>query len=306
VEKALREISKWVEIDSRIELWKKEIAVELLEGADWVLDAIDNISSKVDLLKHCHDNKIKVFSSMGAGAKCDPTRVQISDISSTIYDPMARSVRRPLRLQGVLSGIPVVYSTEPPGDVKLLPLPEEEFQKGDVKELGVLEDFRVRILPVLGPLPSIFGLHAATYILCELAKKPIGNPLPIKNRRKLYERIYREFLRREVKLTGIQLNRLPIDEEEVGLIFEDVYHGRSIIPPHTVPAKPTLVRWDPLKPVTVDNCVPMDFADAEKHTKECFGEGARRPGDVWGTEVASMYEKKAREILKDREWSMQL
>jgi tRNA threonylcarbamoyladenosine dehydratase len=88
---------------------------------------------------------------MGAGAKCDPTRVQISDISCTVYDPLARSVRRRLRSLGVASGIPVVYSTEVPGDVKLLPLPEEEFQKGPVKELGVFDDFRVRILPVLGP-----------------------------------------------------------------------------------------------------------------------------------------------------------
>ena len=87
---------------------------------------------------------------MGAGAKSDPSRVQISDISYTVYDPLARSVRRRLKLLGVQSGIPVVYSTEPPGDVKLLPLPEDEFQKGNVKELGVLEDFRVRILPVLG------------------------------------------------------------------------------------------------------------------------------------------------------------
>lgn len=87
---------------------------------------------------------------MGASAKCDPTRIQISDISYTIYDPLARSVRRRLRLQGVSSGIPVVYSTEVPGDVKLLPLPEEEFQKGDVNELGIFDDFRVRILPVLG------------------------------------------------------------------------------------------------------------------------------------------------------------
>lgn len=87
---------------------------------------------------------------MGAGAKSDPSRVQISDISYTVYDPLARSVRRRLRLLGVHSGIPVVYSTEAPGDVKLLPLPEEEFQKGDVDQLGVLEDFRVRILPVLG------------------------------------------------------------------------------------------------------------------------------------------------------------
>ena len=97
---------------------------------------------------------------MGAGAKCDPTRIQISDISYTIYDPLARSVRRRLRLQGVSSGIPVVYSTEVPGDVKLLPLPEDEFQKGDVKELGVFDDFRVRILPVLGMLYFFFPFDA--------------------------------------------------------------------------------------------------------------------------------------------------
>jgi hypothetical protein len=104
---------------------------------------------------------------MGAGAKSDPSRVQISDISYTVYDPLARSVRRKLRLLGVHSGIPVVYSTEAPGDVKLLPLPEEEFQKGDVKELGVLEDFRVRILPVLGRAMSANLSHSGFFLrLC--------------------------------------------------------------------------------------------------------------------------------------------
>jgi len=142
---------------------------------------------------------------MGAGAKNDPTRIQISDISHTIYDPLARSVRRRLRLLGVPSGIPVVYSTEVPGDVKLLPLPEEEFQKGAVKELNAFDDFRVRILPVLGPLPAIFGLNIASYILCEMAGKPILNPLPVKNRRKVYERIYRDLLHREEKLAGSQV-----------------------------------------------------------------------------------------------------
>lgn len=91
---------------------------------------------------------------MGAGAKCDPTRIQIADIANTIYDPLARSVRQRLRLLGVSSGIPVVYSSEVPGEVRLLPLPEEEFQKGNVKELGVFDDFRVRILPVLGTYDS--------------------------------------------------------------------------------------------------------------------------------------------------------
>ena len=55
---------------------------------------------------------------------------------------------------------------------------------------------------LIGPLPSIFGLNIASYILCDLADKPILNPLPIKGRKKLYERIYRDLLRREEKITG--------------------------------------------------------------------------------------------------------
>ena len=108
---------------------------------------------------------------MGAGAKCDPTRVQISDISYTMYDPLARSVRHRLRYptspeppsnlpapEPIISGIPVVYSTEVPSDdLGLLPLAEEEFEKGNVHELGVLDGFRVRILPVLGTFSASSG-----------------------------------------------------------------------------------------------------------------------------------------------------
>ncbi|KAK7683704.1 hypothetical protein QCA50_013080 [Cerrena zonata] len=305
IERALKQFSRWVNVDSRVEIWRKEERGDLLEGADWVIDAIDNITTKVDLLKYCHDNKIKVFSSMGAGAKCDPTRIQISDISFTVYDPLARAVRRRLRLQGVSSGIPVVYSTEVPGDVKLLPLPEEEFEKGNVKELGVFDDFRVRILPVLGPLPSIFGLNIASYIICDLAGKPILNPLPIKGRKKLYERIYRDLLHREEKLAGTAINRLPLDEDDVALLFEDIHRGRSIIPPHAVPTRPTLVRWDPKLPLTLENCVSMESTEAEKHIKECFGEGEKKsPEELWGKETAEVVKRRSGEVRKVQEWVM--
>lgn len=153
-----------------------------MKGADWVIDAIDNLTTKAQLLTYCHKNSLKVFSSMGAGAKCDPTRVQIADLSTTQEDPLARSVRRLCRMEGVVSGIPVVYSTEVPTDVRLLPLDEEEFKKGNVKELGAFDDFRVRILPVLGPLPAIFGLNIATYILQDLAGKPILQPMEVSSR----------------------------------------------------------------------------------------------------------------------------
>ncbi|KNZ75376.1 hypothetical protein J132_03416 [Termitomyces sp. J132] len=294
IERILKKISRWVEVDARVDIWRKEEGGDLLEGADWVIDAIDNITTKVDLLKYCHDHKIK------------STRIQISDISSTIYDPLARSVRRRLRSQGVSSGIPVVYSTEVPGDVKLLPLPEEEFQKGAVKELGVFDDFRVRILPVLGPLPSIFGLYVATYILCELAGKPILNPLPIKNRKKLYERLLRDLLHREMKLTGETINKLPIDEDDVSLIFEDVHRGRSVIPPHNVPSRPVLVRWDIVKPLTVDNCVVMEFGEAEKHYKESGSreDPLKRPEDIWSCEVKHVVNRRAEELRREREWVM--
>ncbi|KJA23869.1 hypothetical protein HYPSUDRAFT_201007 [Hypholoma sublateritium FD-334 SS-4] len=309
IEKALKGIAKWVDVDSRVEIWRKEDGAALLEGADWVIDAIDNIQTKVDLLKYCHDNKIKVFSSMGAGAKCDPTRIQISDISYTIYDPLARSVRRRLRILGVDSGIPVVYSTEVPGDIKLLPLPEEEFQRGPVKELGVFDDFRVRILPVLGPLPAIFGLNIATYILCEIAGKPISNPLPIKNRKKLYERLYRDLLLRESKISGHQINKLSIDEDDVALIFEDLYRGRSAVPPHDVPTRPTLVRWDPSQPLSIQNCVVFELNDAEKHVKACWNPdgsvaGSTTPQGLWGTEVAAVVARRSAEARRVCEWVM--
>lgn len=304
IEKALRQISKCVEVDSRIEIWRKEDGGALLQGADWVIDAIDNVSTKVDLLKYCHEHGIKVFSSMGAGAKCDPTRIQIADISNTIYDRLARSVRQRLRLLGVSSGIPVVYSTEVPGDVKLLPLSEDEFQKGNVKELGAFDDFRVRILPVIGPLPAIFGLNIATYICCDLAGKPIINPLPVKNRRKLYERLSRDLLVRESKFTGKPLNKLPIDEDDVSLIFEDVSLGRSVIPPHDVPSRPTLVRWDASRPLTVDNCVVMEHKDAVKHENDIRGadDGFKDPKDIWGEEVQAVVACRATQLQQQRDW----
>ncbi|EHL00192.1 hypothetical protein M7I_3962 [Glarea lozoyensis 74030] len=94
------------------------------------------LASKVSLLTYCHKHDLPIISSMGAGCKSDPTRIFIGDISSSTEDPLSRSTRRRLRALGVASGIPVVYSTEKPGPGKaqLLPLPEEEFQKGKVGE----------------------------------------------------------------------------------------------------------------------------------------------------------------------------
>ncbi|KAH9928008.1 ubiquitin-protein ligase molybdopterin-converting factor [Epithele typhae] len=303
VERTLKQISRVVEVDARVELWRTETGGDLLAGADWVVDGIDNVTTKVELLKYCHVHNIPVFSSMGSGAKCDPTRIQISDISYTEYDPLARSVRRRLRLEGVHGGIPVVYSTEVPGDVKLLPLPEEEYKKGNVKELGAFDDFRVRILPVLGPLPAIFGLNIATYIVCELAGKPISNPLPVKGRKKPSGKLCRDLQKREEKFLGRVINKLSLNDDDCGFLFDDIHRGRSIVPPHPIPEWPALVRWDPAAPLSLENVVAFEHADAERHLSECLL-GKKDPAEVWAPEVVDVVKRRQEEVRRVVEWIM--
>ncbi|KAK0949325.1 hypothetical protein LTS01_025836, partial [Friedmanniomyces endolithicus] len=145
LQKRLEQIVPWTHFDSINALFSEKVAAAQLapwEGdgqkPDYVIDAIDNIDSKVALLRYCHENGIRVVSSMGAGCKSDPTRVFIGDISASTEDPLSRATRRKLRLLGIKDGIPVVFSSEKsgPGKAQLLPLPEKEFAKGAVNELG--------------------------------------------------------------------------------------------------------------------------------------------------------------------------
>ncbi|KAF7367148.1 Ubiquitin-protein ligase molybdopterin-converting factor [Mycena sanguinolenta] len=324
VARALKQMARWVEIEEKTEVWRGEsdggTGAALLEGADWVIDAIDNIQTKVDLLACCLERGIKVFSSMGAGAKSDPTRIQIADLADTIYDPLARAVRTRLRKRlidsvkgkgadkekekvlnmGGTLGIPVVYSTEVP-EVSLLPLPEDEFAKGPTHELGVLDEWRVRILPVLGPLPAIFGLNAATYVLCQLAGKPVANPLAVKGtqRRKVYEKMLRDLQGREASRAGTLVAPIPLTINDVGLVFDDIHRGRSVVPPHAVPLKPTLVVWDRTRPIGVENVVVMEAAEAAKHERK-QGEGA----EEWGKDVNEAVQRRVEEVERWKEWVM--
>lgn len=79
----------------------------------FVADAIDSTASKVDILKECVKHQLAVISSMGTGNKINPEHLTITDISKTSVCPLARSVRRQLRADGIDKGITVVYSKEP-------------------------------------------------------------------------------------------------------------------------------------------------------------------------------------------------
>jgi tRNA A37 threonylcarbamoyladenosine dehydratase len=261
--KRLEQITPWLKLDCRNELFNSQAADRLLgvwdhelqngeerdKKPDYVIDCIDNIDSKVALLQYCYQHSIKVISSMGAGCKSDPTRVCVGDISSSIEDPLSRATRRRLKILGVKEGIPVIFSTEKPGPGKaaLLPLSEEEFAKGQVGDLSVLPDFRVRILPVLGTMPAIFGYAAATHVICEVAGYPLEYQAGEKGRDKMYEGILsalqglEERLARTVEGQDAVGLRIPLGKDDVQYLVEEVFRGRSFVSGLT--NRLALIRW---------------------------------------------------------------
>lgn len=125
---------------------------------DFVADASDTISYKIHLMKQCLERKIPIISSMGAANKMDPTRFQITDISKTHMDPIAKVIRTRLRKEGIHKGIPVVFSDESP-IVNL-----EEVNK-------VVGNDQAKIRKAKMPpssnafVPSVAGLIMASYVV---------------------------------------------------------------------------------------------------------------------------------------------
>lgn len=80
---------------------------------DYVVDAVDTVSAKIELVLQCQRLNVPIISAMGAGNKLDPTAFRVADIYDTKVCPLARIMRRELRKRGV-PGLKVVYSQEPP------------------------------------------------------------------------------------------------------------------------------------------------------------------------------------------------
>lgn len=80
---------------------------------DYVVDAIDTVTSKLALAEYCYKNNINIISSMGTGNKMDPTQFRVSDVFKTRVCPLAKVMRHELRKRGVKK-LKVVYSEEMP------------------------------------------------------------------------------------------------------------------------------------------------------------------------------------------------
>ena len=103
-----------VKTDARQCFYLPEKASEFdFASYDYVVDAVDNVTAKIDIICNARTSGVPVISSMGTGNKLDPTMFKIADIEETRVCPLAKVVRKELRKRGV-SGVKVLYSEEEP------------------------------------------------------------------------------------------------------------------------------------------------------------------------------------------------
>lgn len=122
------------------------------QNYSYIIDAIDTITSKIELVVQANDYNIPIISSMGAGNKLDPTKFQISDIYKTSVCPVAKVMRYELKKRNI-KHLKVVYSTEQP--IKPKQAAEEIINK--------------KVIPgSISFVPSVAGLIIASEVIKDL------------------------------------------------------------------------------------------------------------------------------------------
>ena len=165
-ENRLKDINPSIKLNIIDDFYTNEII-----NADYVVDAIDTMRSKISLLENCVKNNIPVISSMGAGNRIDPTQLYICDINN-VEDkkaPFISNVIYQLKKRNIESGITVVASREKPfSQEKISEIERITTQSG--KEIEF-----TKIIPASTPFVAcVAGIYMASYIVQEF-KKEHGN-----------------------------------------------------------------------------------------------------------------------------------
>ncbi len=151
----LRDIAPELELTVVNEYIRDEKTYALLDAAryDYVVDAIDTLSPKLALIAAALERGLPLVSSMGAGAKTDPTRMEIADIAKTHHCPLAHMLRKRLHKIGIRRGFRAVFSPEPMRAGALI-LCEERNKKSNVGTISYI--------------PALFGIGCASVVIRDL------------------------------------------------------------------------------------------------------------------------------------------
>jgi tRNA A37 threonylcarbamoyladenosine dehydratase len=146
----LRVISEFLRDERTVEIVKSE-------HYHYAVDCIDTLSPKVWFIKACIDAGIPIVSSLGAGGKVDPLRLQVTDISKSYRCNLAKYVRKYLRSLGITSGVDVVFSPEDVDQERII-----ETEKAYPKK---------SLIGTISYMPAVFGCVVASVVVRNLYAK---------------------------------------------------------------------------------------------------------------------------------------
>tara|TARA_R110001606_G_scaffold179401_2_gene326105 strand:- start:64 stop:777 length:714 start_codon:yes stop_codon:yes gene_type:complete len=154
----LKDINKDIQLTVLEEFLSPERAYEIVSKEfDYVLDCIDSITPKVNLIVAARRKKVKIISSMGAGGKLDASKIKVSDIGKTKNCTMARVLRKRLKERKVDKGVKAVYS--------------EEIQISKSVKITDGTNFKKSYYGTISYMPAAFGLQAAAHVINFILKK---------------------------------------------------------------------------------------------------------------------------------------
>ncbi len=151
----LRDINPDIKLITVDKYLKEDPMIELLsKGYDYVVDAIDTLSPKAYMLLNAVQLNLNVVSSMGSGAKLDPSKICVADISETHTCTFAFDIRKRLRRLGISTGFKAVFSTEQP-----------------IKESVIFHDSpnnKKSLAGTISYMPVMFGCYCAAVVIRDL------------------------------------------------------------------------------------------------------------------------------------------
>jgi tRNA A37 threonylcarbamoyladenosine dehydratase len=156
MEQRIKEIHPEIKLNVRQQFMRPDAMREMIaeKKFSYAIDAIDSVTPKLNMIVSCLKSGTPIISSMGAGAKMDPTKIIVTDISKTHTCPFAQYVRKRLRKLGVYKGLDVVISTEFP------------YKKSVMLTDG--SNFKKSAYGTISYLPAAFGLACASVVIRKL------------------------------------------------------------------------------------------------------------------------------------------
>ena len=155
---------------AKVEIFQEFFCVEniklfnKIKDADYIVDAIDTISSKIELIVNANNNNVPIISCMGTGNKLDPTKFEITDIYKTSVCPLAKVIRKRLKEIGIQK-LKVLYSKEEP--IKIEDNTKENMEMVKIKENELNNN---KIIGSISFVPSVAGLIISGEVIKDIIK----------------------------------------------------------------------------------------------------------------------------------------